>query len=98
KYKLSLESIADKVSAKNDLIVINGGFNPQLIYFSHRKGWTISAEQTNSDSELVKEMVQNGCKFLFIDKHETPVLSSVSIPITKIYDDQNFVVYSLAAK
>ena len=39
---MELESIADLVSSKKDLIAINGNDNPQQLYLVHRKGWTCS--------------------------------------------------------
>lgn len=44
RYKLNLEQIADLISNRDDLIAVNGGFNPQLMYFLHRKGWSIPDE------------------------------------------------------
>lgn len=93
KYKLTLGNIADKVSKRNELVAINGGDNPQQVYLLHRKGWTITSEQA-SDLLYLNEIKNKGCKFLFINKH---MLEGKRIKIQNriVYNDENFVVYSL---
>lgn len=69
KYKLLLETIADEVCRKNDLIAINSGENPQQLYLAHRKGWIITTSAAK-DLGVLKELRKHHCKFLFINKHE----------------------------
>ena len=90
KYKLTLESIADSVSNPTDLIMINGGENPQLLYLSHRKGWTCSTEQM-TDNEYVQQAVSKGCKFAFVDKRQ----ADFSITGNLVYKDAHFSVFRL---
>ena len=94
-YKLTLESISDKISASNDLIAINGGKNPQLMYFTHRKGWAISAADIK-DLVFMNDITNKGCKYLFIDKHDG---DSVNAPASYnwniVFQNEDFVVYSL---
>ncbi|HEY0031090.1 MAG TPA: glycosyltransferase family 39 protein [Bacteroidia bacterium] len=93
KYKLSLETIADKFTSNSDLVAINGGDNPQQMYFLHRKGWTITTEQAN-DAAYVKELRDKGCRFIFINKHLLQGNEQgLHYPI--VYSDENFIVYSL---
>jgi len=91
--KLELESIADKVSEKNDLIVINGKDNPQDMYFAHRKGWTLNNSDI-SDREKINEIIKKGCRFMFIDKtyfdHKTP-----SLPYEMVFSNKDYIVYRL---
>ena len=94
-YKLSLEGIADKVSLPTDLIAINGDKNPQLMYFAHRKGWTIASDKVG-DSVFMNEIISSGCKFLFMDKHsfsDKDMISNKNWDI--VFNNEHFVVYSL---
>jgi 4-amino-4-deoxy-L-arabinose transferase-like glycosyltransferase len=92
-YKLELESIADKVSDRNDLIAINGGESPQLIYFAHRNGWR-ATEGELSNADFINSIRSKGCKYIFLDKHilKNPGLNS---SLKTLYNDENFIIYSL---
>lgn len=92
KYKFSLESIADKISNKNDLFAINGGESPQQIYFLHRKGWIIK-EANITDSLYINDLIKKGCKFLIINQHANKVAPQGAHK--EIFKDEHFVVYSL---
>lgn len=72
RYKLNLENIADKVSCKNDLIAINGGTNPQQLYFTHRKGWSYDEFQINNP-DILNDLKRSGCKYIFIDKGQANI-------------------------
>ena len=95
KYKLSLEAIADSLCEKNTLVAVNGDENPQLMYFLHRKGWTISSEKV-ADNFFLKELQGKGCEFLFLDKKKSAdaVFNSLS-EYKVVFEDQHFIVYSL---
>jgi hypothetical protein len=85
-YKLRLETIADSVCSKNDLIVINSGL--QQLYFSHRKGWTSTNNQIE-DGAFLQKISQKGCEYIFIDKHSF----KKSLTFTKVYSDIDYDVY-----
>jgi 4-amino-4-deoxy-L-arabinose transferase-like glycosyltransferase len=91
KYKLSLENIADSLTAKTDLIAVNGNGNPQLSYFIHRKGWNLKDDQLN-DSLILNKITSKGCKFLFVDKH----IYRDSIKLKCIVNHENIAVYDLS--
>jgi hypothetical protein len=90
KYKLALETIADSISSKHDLIAINGNGNPQQLYLTHRKGWTCDDGQI-LDSTFIYNLYHKGCKFLFVNKH------AFNEPLKKriVFDDDDFKVYDL---
>ena len=92
KYKLRLENIADKVCSSNSLIGINGGDNPQLIYFAHRKGWTFADEKLN-DKEFIALIKNKGCEFIFINK----IISAHDYEINgaTVFEDESFKVFRL---
>jgi hypothetical protein len=91
KHLLELESIADKVSGRSDLILINGDYNPVHIYFSHRKGWTMEEEQI-FDEGTIENVISKGCKFLILDKNRLKHGSYV-LSYEVVYEDKNFRIY-----
>ena len=91
KYLLALESIADSVSKRTDLIAINeNSENPQKIYLTHRKGWLCRNAQL-TDKLFVNNIRAKHCKYIFICKNDT----NVSLPYRKKYSDSVFDVYDI---
>ena len=92
-HLLKLETIADKVSKRSDLIAINGAENPTNIYFTHRKGWSLSNSEI-TDQKLINDLKNKGCKFLFINKSnfkdEIPKFN-----FNLIFEDDKFMVFRL---
>jgi len=91
RYKLELEEIADSISKHNDLIAINGDKNPQELYFTHRKGWTISNEDC-TDTQYLNLIREKGCKYLFINKINSEKLDDLG---EKVFENQNYMVFRL---
>lgn len=91
-YKLNLEIIADSVSNKTDLIVINGTENPQELYFTHRKGWTRKSIYLLKPLN-VQYLRDRGCKYAFYNKNNDTFLPDWKFPI--VYEDKNYIVYDL---
>ena len=93
-YKMELESIADSVSNRNDLVAISGGHNPQQLYFAHRKGWALNDEEIDEKSE-VQEYMNRGAKYLFINKNSgIQNFDACSV----VYEDEHYIVYALTEK
>ncbi len=90
KYKLELSDIADSISKKDDLIVINGNGNPQLMYFAHRKGWNCDDKQL-SDTSFLDEIAGKGCKYIFVDKRS----ANPKINRRIVYENTNVKVLEL---
>lgn len=93
KYKLQMESVADKISTRKDLIAINGGQSPQEIYFLNRRGWSVTNEELSKPSNI-NSWKEKGCKYVFIDKHIQNTID-LSKTYKVIYSDEDFVVYTL---
>lgn len=87
KYKLELEAILNKVSYRNDKILINAEQNPQQIYLSNRKG----CHWKRGDGTNLSEYKQNGCKVFVIDKHNYYITPNLPL----LYQDRNYLVYKL---
>lgn len=92
-YRLRLEVIADSISNQHDLVAINGDANPRDLYFTHRKGWTISHDEL-IDPEYLKILAEKGCKFLFIDKKAAGFNLPV-LPYLHLYEDDHYIIYKL---
>lgn len=91
-YKLQLETIADRVSKPGDLIAINGGENPQQLYFSHRTGWRLNNEQAK-DPLFIRQIKTQGCKYLFINKQ---YLSPDNFSnYLKVFENEHYLVFKL---
>lgn len=93
-YKMSLESIMDSVSQPDDLIMINGNGNPQLLYLSHRKGWNCYTEQL-LDTVFVQTAVDKGCVFIVIHKPASVQLPSFYSSYIKRFKDDNFLIFEV---
>jgi len=89
-YKLDLETIAETVSHKDDLIIINGGTNPQQLYFTHRKGWTIKNDVLEENRKL-NDLKDKGAKYIFINR----VSYQKTLDYPLIFQNDNFNIYKL---
>jgi hypothetical protein len=90
---LRLESISDSVSTKTDLIIINGGFNPVDLYYTHRKGWSMENKEVFGKDTL-QNVISRGCRYLYIHKkYYTGTTPVINYPL--IYQDDQFMIYKL---
>lgn len=90
-YKLQLEEITNKHIPKDDLVIINGGQSPQDIYFSGRKGFTITNELIRNTSQL-DSLINLGGKYLIIDKSKLNYSNQI---FQVLHDDEHYSVYKL---
>jgi hypothetical protein len=90
-YRLTLEKIADSISEPQDLIVINGDENPRDLYFTHRKGWTISNKEL-FNIDYLNELASKGCKYIFIDKKASEY-QLPELPFVNVYEDKSYSIY-----
>lgn len=88
-YRLDFENISDKFTKKQDLIAVNNDGNPALLYFAHRKGWTISS---NSNDAKYEELYKKGCKLIIWDKHNAQI-PNFTPHFIKIEEYENYAVY-----
>ncbi|MDD2345282.1 MAG: glycosyltransferase family 39 protein [Bacteroidales bacterium] len=91
-HMLEYAKVFERVSQKNDLILVNGGVNPTDLYFTKRKGWSMENE------EIMKTNVQDslyslGCRWVLINKHYENF--STFAPKTIVFSNQNFEVIGL---
>jgi len=89
KYKLTLENFTVKNIGEKELIVINGGSSPQLIYFAHRKGWTVENDKLNKkDLDLLR---QKGASYLVINKNSYVGEFDYEL----VASNENFAIYKM---
>ncbi len=92
KYKMSLEPIMDNISSRDDLILINGNANPQMIYLSHRKGWMCGDDKLN-DQTYIDDVVSRNCKFIVINKHFEVDCGKLALPYGKAFENADFLIF-----
>lgn len=95
KYKMSLSSIMDNCSKKEDLILVNGNENPQLIYLAHRKGWNCSDAQI-SERRFLNEIKEKKCKFIVLDKHSTIDFENLNMPYKSVFENDDFLIFRIS--
>lgn len=73
RYLLGVEAIADRFTKRGDLIIVNGGLDPQWMYYLHRRGWSITNEQCD-DGAFRDSLVRRGatCVFKFGKERSGP--------------------------
>ena len=88
---LTLEKDLDKVSNRNDLILINSGLYPTPMYFSHRKGWINSNDEINNE-DYIKKLRSKGLKYIVILKK----CFGTEMRLTKhdmVFENDSYIIY-----
>jgi len=88
-YRLDFENISNTYTQKQDLIAVNNEGNPALLYFAHRKGWSIPS---NSNDSKFNEIFIKGCKLIIWDKHNSPEPQIIPHFI-KVEENKDYAVY-----
>lgn len=89
---LALERTLDEFSGRDDLICVNSGQNPTVMYFTHRKGWLATNDQLQ-DTAFVSELCQHGCKYILVMKRVFG--SEVDLPLVRCVDNDDYTIYSI---
>ncbi|MFH1118714.1 MAG: glycosyltransferase family 39 protein [Bacteroidota bacterium] len=88
-YKTGLEAITAKYVPPDQLIIINGGPSPQLIYFASRKGWTVDGPM---NERLIDSLGYLGAAYVINDNNTSDFLS---LKYKLLYTDEAFSVYRI---
>lgn len=91
KSRLDYELWADSFSKRSDLFVIDGGDNPKDLYFTHRKGWTISPKEA-IDNHYIDSLTSMGANFLWINKTDN---FSNNIRKKVVFENNQCIVFQL---
>jgi 4-amino-4-deoxy-L-arabinose transferase-like glycosyltransferase len=92
KMLINLENDFDKISNPDDLIVINSGYYPTPMYFTHRKGWVTSNENFSNPS-FTNNLKQHGCKFILILKKSFG--SNINLNKEIIFENDFYKIYKM---
>ncbi len=91
----TLEQELDKVSSRDDLILINSGHSPTAMYFSHRKGWS-DFNYNIEQPKFVDKLSEQGLKYILITKHAFD--KDLALPYLKLIDNENYSFYQIDKK
>lgn len=86
-YLITIEEKLNNYMEKGDLIIVNGGINPQLIYFTHHRGWSLEPGDAHNE-EKIKSFKKKGAKYLLLDK--AVLQKNEMYPGVKLFEDENF--------
>lgn len=89
-YLYELEPLADRFTKRGDLVIVNGGLDPEFMYFLHRKGWSLSEEQCDNTATR-DSLVQHGATCLI--KIGKPPANPGSLPV--LYADERVLMLDL---
>lgn len=91
----NLEAVVDKVSSRNDLIVINSDPHcATVMYFAHRKGWTVNTPKLK-DQAFIEELKSKNCKYVLICKSMYGNNNDAILDLPQVFDSDDFRIYSL---
>ena len=91
----NLESIVDSVSNRQDLFLINSGPHcPTVMYFAHRKGWTVFPAKL-PDQDFLRDIKEKGCKFVLVCKQMYGEPYDVTLDLPQVFESDDFRIYSL---
>lgn len=88
-YMMGLTEVMQKYTQPADKIMVNNGpFNPFMMYWAQRKGWTVNPDVTTKQ-EWMEDFKKQGLKYIVLDRH----ISDDSLPYPILYEDTHFKLY-----
>lgn len=88
-HYLRLATLLDPYISRNDKIMVNkGNFNPTMMYFTKRRGWTVYESEMN-EVTWMPGFKEQGLTLIVVDKHITPT----PLPYNIVYEDEHFAFY-----
>jgi 4-amino-4-deoxy-L-arabinose transferase-like glycosyltransferase len=91
----NLEAIVDSVSNRDDLFVINSTPHcPTVMYFAHRKGWTVKHLEIG-DPNLLEELKKRNCKYALVCKKMYGFDNDIILDLPQVFESDDFRIYSL---
>ncbi|MDQ3101458.1 MAG: glycosyltransferase family 39 protein, partial [Bacteroidota bacterium] len=85
---LQLEEDLDRISDRDDLILINSGSIPTPMYFAHRKGWVME-NASIKDPAFVASLKDEGLRLIVILKKTIGTNTDLDLPVVMENDDYN---------
>ncbi len=90
KALLGLEADFNKISEPEDLIVINSGYHPTPMYFTHRKGW-LTSNKNLADSAYMDNLRNRGCKYVLVLKNSFG--SNIDLKKEIVIENEDYKIY-----
>lgn len=88
----NLEQDLDKVSSRDDLIIINSIDYPTPMYFAHRKGW-INSNEMIGDTDYIKSLRAKGLRHIVILKRAFGTEIKLGYPV--VLENIDYCIYSI---
>ena len=88
---MNLEADLDKVSSRNELIVVNSGAFPTPVYFAHRKGWVASNGELQRPA-FTDSLKTHGLKYIVVMKRVFGV--DVQLPYKEVFNSADYRIYA----
>ncbi len=91
----TLESQADKVSSRGDSVITNYGGNPLMLFFSHRKGWSLL--DTQLTPSIIAHLHQLGAHYIirYVPGLSEPNASTVIEGASVVSSSPNIIIYKI---
>ncbi len=89
---LNLEKDLDKVSRREDLILINSGNYPTTMYFAHRKGW-VDFNENIANPDFIISLKDKGLKYIVILKIYQG--SNIDLDYPVVLNNENYCIYKI---
>lgn len=90
-YLMELPGIMDQYTAKDAKIMVNNGpFNPTMMFWTHRKGWTVN-QDVPFKSDWMPDFKKDGLQYILMDRH----LNETPLPYPLKFENEHFRLYSL---
>jgi 4-amino-4-deoxy-L-arabinose transferase-like glycosyltransferase len=84
-----LEKVVDQFVPKNDRILVNNLDGcPTMMYFAHRRGWTVTDRMKDS-TWVADESRTSGMRYMVIERARW----NDSLPFPRLYEDEEFQIY-----
>ncbi len=92
-YHQKLAYLANDFIPKDKKIVVNYGYNPTMLGFLDRKGWTKESSFL-ADKKQMDELINANCAFLVWDNHQADIPGYLS-DFELLYQDEDYLVCKL---
>jgi 4-amino-4-deoxy-L-arabinose transferase-like glycosyltransferase len=91
-YKMLVEAWVNDFIPPNDKVVVYDSISPIGIYFTHRKGWILPADDIQNQLQL-SEMIEKGAKYAVV--YRFSLTKEIVIPYETVFENEYIRIYSL---
>ena len=89
RYLVGLEHIMASITQADDLVATSGDMDPRLMYFAHRHGWGLNAEQLLAPATL-DSLEALGLRAVIVDRELVPQ----PLPWPVVYEGEHIRIYA----